>query len=355
MGHGPYLGNGHVGLIHHQQKIFWEIIHQRERGLPRFPVVHVAGIILNAGTVTHLFHHFQIVIGTLLQTLGLQQLAIGFQLRQPLFQFRADIRHGPLHVFLAGHIMGRGKNRHVGPLCQHFPRQHVHFQQLFHFVVKHLDADSLFAKAGWYYFDYIAPHTEGAAVEIDIVPGVLVLHQLAQDRVAVNDLPYPQRNHGVVIILRPAQTVNTADAGHHDHVPPFKQRAGGAVTQLVDFVIDGRIFFYVCICLGNIRFRLIVVIVGNKIFHRVVWEEGFQFAGQLGRQGLVVSQHQGGPPHFVDDLGDGIGLACTCRAQQHLGAHALLNACRQFFNGLGLVARGLEWGFDCKIHRGLLL
>ena len=126
------------------------------------------------------------------------------------------------------------------------------------------------------------------------------------------------------------------------------------MPQLVYFIVDGRVFFNVGIGLGNIRFRLIVIIIGNKIFHRVIREEGFQFAGQLGRQRFVVSQHQRGPLHFVDDLGDGIGLACTCRTQQHLGAHALLNACRQFFNGLGLVARRFKWRFDCKFHRDLV-
>ena len=78
---------------------------------------------------------------------------------------------------------------------------------------------------------------------------------------------------------------------------------------------------------------------GKKLLHLAI---------ELRRQGLVRRQHQGGPLcHFLDDVGDGEGLARTGDAEQHLGAFtAFVGACRrtqaadQLVNGDRLVTLG---------------
>ena len=49
----------------------------------------------------------------------------------------------------------------------------------------------------------------------------------------------------------------------------------GGESQSVDFFIDGRIFFDVNVPLRNVRFRLIVIVVGNEIGDGVIGKEGF--------------------------------------------------------------------------------
>ena len=70
--------------------------------------------------------------------------------------------------------------------------------------------------------------------------------------------------------------------------------------------------------MGDIGLRLVVVVVGHEILHRVVGEEFLELGAQLGGQGLVVGQHQGGTLHLLDDLGHGEGLARAGDAQQGL-------------------------------------
>ena len=89
----------------------------------------------------------------------------------------------------------------MGTLRHHFAGKHIHFHQLFHLVVEHFDADCLFPVAGGDHFDHIPPDSEGTPVEIDVVAGVLVFHQFAENGIAVDNLPNPQGYYGVVIIL----------------------------------------------------------------------------------------------------------------------------------------------------------
>ena len=45
------------------------------------------------------------------------------------------------------------------------------------------------------------------------------------------------------------------------------------MAQLFDFVIDGAVLFDVGVGVGDIGFRLVIVVVGHKIFHRIVREK----------------------------------------------------------------------------------
>ena len=122
------------------------------------------------------------------------------------------------------------------------------------------------------------------------------------------------------------------------------------MTQLIDFVVDGSILFNISVGLGNIGLRLVVIVIGNEIFHRVIREEGLQLAGQLRRERFVVGDDQSRLTHLVDNLGNSVGFARTGSAQQHLRTQALLHACCQFLYSLGLVPGRLKGSLDLKIH-----
>ena len=91
--------------------------------------------------------------------------------------------------------------------------------------------------------------------------------------------------------------------------------------------------------MGDIGLGLVVVVVGDEIFHRVVGEKLLELGAQLGSQGLIVGQHQGGPLDLLNDLGHGKGLARTGDAQQGLLVQAHLDTLGQGLNGLRLVTR----------------
>ncbi|OQA21305.1 MAG: hypothetical protein BWY63_01306 [Chloroflexi bacterium ADurb.Bin360] len=74
----------------------------------------------------------------------------------------------------------------------------------------------------------------------------------------------------------------------------------------------------------QVGFWLIVIVIGNKIFHCVLREQRFELRVELGREGLVVCHHQGGALYLHDYIGDSESLACTRGAFEHLMAIPLL-------------------------------
>ena len=53
-----------------------EVIEQRVRSLARLEEVDVAGVVLDALAGTDLHHHLYVVVGALLEPLGLKQFAV---------------------------------------------------------------------------------------------------------------------------------------------------------------------------------------------------------------------------------------------------------------------------------------
>ena len=121
-----------------------------------------------------------------------------------------------------------------------------------------------------------------------------------------------------------------------------KQGAGGGVAHPVDGFVDGGVFFDVEVGLGDVGLRLIIIVVADEILHRVVREELLELAVELGRQGLVGGQDQGGQVELGHDVGHGKGLAGPGDPQQHLVGMPGPHPGQQLADGLGLVAGGRE-------------
>ena len=82
--HSANLRQRHMGLVNNEQKILGKIVHQRKGRLARLASRQMPRIVFDAGAIAHLVHHFQIVIGALLQALRLQKLKIMSQIVQAL-------------------------------------------------------------------------------------------------------------------------------------------------------------------------------------------------------------------------------------------------------------------------------
>ena len=92
--HRAQLRYRHMRLIDHDEEIFREVVQERKWRLAGLPVRHVAGIILDAGAVSDLLHHFQVIIRPLLETLRLQELILIPELFEPPIQLLLDRRDG---------------------------------------------------------------------------------------------------------------------------------------------------------------------------------------------------------------------------------------------------------------------
>ena len=127
-----------------------------------------------------------------------------------------------------------------------------------------------------------------------------------------------------------------------------EERAGGRQAQPVDLFVDLGLFLDVGVAAGDIRFRLIVVVVGDEILHGVVGKELAKLGVELRRQGLVVGDDERGLLNFLDDAGDGVGLARTGDTEEHLMLEAVLEAGGKLGDRLRLITGRLEFADDLE-------
>ena len=201
----------------------------------------------------------------------------------------------------------------------------------------------------------VPPDTEHIPLKSYVVALVSALDELEHQRLLGQLGAGPEGDGHFGEVVRLAQAVNAAHRRHHDHVPPLQQGEGGAQPKPVDLLIGGGVLFDVGVRVGDVGLGLVVVVVGDKILHCVVGEELLELAAQLGSEGLVVGQHQGGLLHPLDDLGHGVGLAGAGDAQQGLLLDPQLHAPGEHVDGLGLIAGGRVFAYHLKVAHGSLL
>ena len=102
------------------------------------------------------------------------------------------------------------------------------------------------------------------------------------------------------------------------------------MTHFVNRLIDGGILGDVRVGLGDVGFRLVVIVVGDEILDRVFREVALELAVELRGEGLVGSDDQSRPLDSGDHLGHGERLAGTGNAEEGLFFDLLLQAAASF-------------------------
>ncbi len=133
-------------------------------------------------------------------------------------------------------------------------------------------------------------------------------------------------------------------------VAAFEEAAGGGEAELVELFVDGGFLFDEEVAGGDVGFGLVVVVVGDEVLDGVVGEEGFELVVELGGEGLVVREDEGGALDLLDDLGHGEGLAGAGDAEEDLIFFAGGEAGDELGDGAGLVALGLVGGGELEVH-----
>ena len=109
------------------------------------------------------------------------------------------------------------------------------------------------------------------------------------------------------------------------------------MTELVNLVIDRAILFDISIARRHIGLRLIVIIVGNEVFHCVIGEEFLELTIKLAGQRFIMGNNQSRLVDPSDNLTHGIGLTSTRRSHKNLGFLASLDIIHQLLDSLRLV------------------
>ncbi len=118
------------------------------------------------------------------------------------------------------------------------------------------------------------------------------------------------------------------------------------MAHAVDLLVDRGILLDIGVGARDVGFRLVVIVIGDEILHRVVGKEILELAVELRRQRLVGREDEGRALRLLDHLGHGESLAGAGDAEQNLRAIVAPHAVHQLGDRLRLIALGIEIGFD---------
>jgi hypothetical protein len=305
----------------------------------------VPRVVLDSGAGADLAHHLDVVGRAHAQALGLKELALPLELAEALLELGLDSGHRALHALRTGDVVRGREDVDLGVLGDDLAGERMKGHEALDLVAEHLDAHGVLL-VHREHLDRVSAHAEGAALEGDVVAGVLDVDEGTQQLLAIELVPHAQPHHAVDVLLRGAQTVDRRHAGDDDHIAPREQAVGGRVTQSFDLLVDGGVLLDVRIALRDVGLGLVVVVVGDEVLDRVVREQFLELGGQLGRKGLVRCQHQRGPLQLLDEPGGRGALAGAGRSEQHDVLLARRDPAHEICDGLRLVARRLERCLD---------
>ena len=115
------------------------------------------------------------------------------------------------------------------------------------------------------------------------------------------------------------------------------------VPQPLDLGVDRRVLLDEGVGLRDVRLGLVVVVVADEVLDRVVRHELAELVRELGRERLVVREHERRALHLLDEPGGRRRLAGSGRAQQHDVGLARVDAGRELFDGRAAGRRSGEY------------
>ena len=151
-------------------------------------------------------------------------------------------------------------------------------------------------------FKNVPADTEIPAVKHRVIPLVLERNKLGGKRADVEFFPDFNVNAHIAVQIRHSQSVNARNGRNDDNVAPFHKTVRRGKAQFVYFLIDCRVLFDVEVARRNVGFRLVIIVVGNKIFDGVVREKSLELAVELGGKRFVVAYDERRTLHTFNDF-----------------------------------------------------
>ena len=166
--------------------------------------------------------------------------------------------------------------------------------------------------------NHIAPDTELSPFKINIIPLILHINKPGYYLIPSNSHPSLYLKRHLPVLFRHPYAVYARYTRHDYYIITRKQRSCGRKPKPINILIYGGILRYICICLRKIAFRLIIVIVADKILHRIIGEEFLEFVVELRRKCLVMGYYKHRPLPSGYCIGYSESLSRTCNAKQCL-------------------------------------
>src|SRR5574341_509155 len=315
----------------------------------------MAGVVLDAVAVAHLLDHFEVEHGALLDPLGLNKLVRLAKLLDTLPQFLVNAVDGRLHAGLGDHIMAARVDGDLFELPERGAEQRVELGDRVDLVPEQLHADRGALVGRRKDLNHVAAHPEGPALEVEVVPRVLDVHELPKHVVPLDALPLFEEQEHAMTGFRRSQTVDARDRGDDDHVVPLEQRVRRGVAHAVDLLVDGRVLLDIGVRGRKICLGLVIIVVRDEVLHGVLGEQFLELVVELGRERLVVRDHERRLLDLLDHVCHGEGLTRPRYAEQDLVPESPRDAVGKLINGLRLVPRGLIVRYDLEFRHEYIL
>ena len=170
--------------------------------------------------------------------------------------------------------------------------------------------------------------------------------------------PTRRRDELLLVLRRRAQAVDARDGGDDHDIAAGQERRGRGVPQPVDVVVDRRVLLDVRVRGREVRLGLVVVVVRDEVLDRVLGEELAELVAELGRERLVVRDHERRALEPRDHVRDGERLAGAGRPEERREAISSLDAGYELVDRLRLIACGKvvtgksEFGHTCSLQIG---
>ena len=165
-------------------------------------------------------------------------------------------------------VVARGVDRHLGEPPRRLPGQRVEGADPLHLVPEQLDADAALLVGG-HDLDHVAPHPEGAALQLVVVAVVAGLDEAREQVPPVEGVALPDEEEHPVVGLGRAEAVDAGDGRHDQDVAALEEAPGGGEAQPVDLLVDRGLLLDVGVRLRDVGLGLVVVVVGDEVLDGV--------------------------------------------------------------------------------------
>ena len=227
-------------LVDHAEPVVREVVEQRVRRLTRCAAVDVARVVLDPGAEPDLAEHLEVVGRAHPQALGLQELALALEQREPVVELLLDRDDGPLHPLVRGDVVRRGEHRDLGEVSEHLAGDRVEPRDPLDRVAPPLDPDRGLLVRGVDLED-VALDAELPARQVRLVPQVLDVDQALLGPLHVGRHALVDPQDLALVLLGRAQAVDAGDARDDQDVAAGQQGGGRRVPQALDLVVDRRV------------------------------------------------------------------------------------------------------------------
>ena len=219
--------------------------------------------------------------------------------------------------------------------------QRVNTADTVNLVTEELDADCAVTLGGRKNLNCVATDTEFVTDKVDVISLVADRNQAANKLLTAHFLTDTDRDQKALILHGVTERINTGNRGNDNNVTALKQSAGGTMAEHIDLLVYHSVLFNINVLAGDIGLRLVVIVVGNEVFHRILGEKCTQLCAELGGEGLVVSKNQGGSIQVGNNVCHSKGFTRTGNTEKCLRPLACENALCQSLDRLWLIARRL--------------